>query len=226
MFNLFFVCFGNQNFDLRKENERIEVIKNDIEATKKEATKHMEQNESLEQFKQRLSEDLLRMNKQCKCRNVGLHIMLRSYFFNFSNLYYTATADDKAMRELTELNQKIDKYSMLISETESSLHQATVENHILDGNLKSLQREHERQVNNKIKQENEILELLQQQVTTDQASKRRGQRIRDMQSKRRDMELMMNNTEAQLSEILFEMEKLKGISARSRDYADDLIVTK
>lgn len=142
----------------------------------------------------------------------------------FPNSY--CTADDKAMRELTELNQKIDKYSMLISETESSLHQATVENHILDGNLKSLQREHERQANNKIKQENEILELLQQQVTTDQASKRRGQRIRDMQSKRRDMELMMNNTEAQLSEILFEMEKLKGISARSRDYADDLIVTK
>lgn len=128
------------------------------------------------------------------------------------------------MRELTELNKKIDNYSSLITETESSLHQASVENHILDGNLKSLQREHERQVNNKAKQENNILELLQQQVTTDQASKRRGQNIRNLQSKRRDLELMMNNTEAQLSEILFEMEKLKGVSARSRDYADDLIV--
>lgn len=128
------------------------------------------------------------------------------------------------MRELSELNQKIDKYSMLIGETENSLHQATVENHLLDGNLKSVQREHERQVNNKTKQENQILELLQQQVSTDQASKRRGQSIRDLQNKRRDMELMMNNTEAQLSEILFEMEKLKGISSRSRDYADDLIV--
>lgn len=128
------------------------------------------------------------------------------------------------MRELSELNQKIDKYSMLIGETENSLHQATVENHLLDGNLKSMQREHERQVNNKTKQENQILELLQQQVCTDQASKRRGQSIRDLQNKRRDMELMMNNTEAQLSEILFEMEKLKGISSRSRDYADDLIV--
>lgn len=128
------------------------------------------------------------------------------------------------MRELSELNQKIDKYSMLIGETENSLHQATVENHLLDGNLKSVQREHERQVNNKTKQENQILELLQQQVCTDQASKRRGQSIRDLQNKRRDMELMMNNTEAQLSEILFEMEKLKGISSRSRDYADDLIV--
>lgn len=51
---------------LRKENEKIKVIQNDIDATKKEAQKHMEQNESLEQFKQRLEEDLNHLNKQCK----------------------------------------------------------------------------------------------------------------------------------------------------------------
>lgn len=132
--------------------------------------------------------------------------------------------DDKAMRELADLNSKIDKFTLLIEETENSLHQASVENHILDGSLKSLLREHERQANNKTEQENHILELLQEQVTTDQASKKRGRHIREIQEKRRNMELMMNNTEAQLSEILFEMEKLKGVSARSRDYADDLIV--
>lgn len=132
--------------------------------------------------------------------------------------------DDRAMREISDLNQKMDKFSMFISETEKSLHQATVENHILESNLKSLLREHERQINNKIKQENRILELLQDQVTTDQASKKRGRHILDLQNKRRDMELMMNNTEAQLSEILFEMEKLKGISVRSKDYANDLMV--
>lgn len=129
------------------------------------------------------------------------------------------------MRELADLNEKIDKFTLLIEETEKSLHQSSVENHILNGNLKALLREHERQVNSKTAQENHILELLQDQVTTDQASKKRGQNIRDLQNKRRNMELMMNNTEAQLSEILFEMEKLKGISARSRDYADELIVT-
>lgn len=129
------------------------------------------------------------------------------------------------MRELSDLNGKIDKYSLLISETEKSLHQASVENHIVESNLNSLMREHERNVNNKIKQENHILELLQEQVNADQASKKRGRNIRDLQNKRRNMELIMNNTEAQLSQILFEMEKLKGISARSRDYADDLIVS-
>lgn len=129
------------------------------------------------------------------------------------------------MRELNDLNVKIEQNSLLINETEHSLHQATVENHILEGNLKSLLRERERHINNKITQENRILEILQEHVTTDQANKKQGRNIRDMQSKRRNMELMMNNTEAQLSEILFEMEKLKGVSARSRDYADDLIVS-
>lgn len=129
------------------------------------------------------------------------------------------------MHQLTELNGKIDKYSMLTIEIQKSYHDASVENHIVEGNLKSLLRECERHVNEKVAQENRILEQLQEQVTTDQASKKRGRNIRDLQCKRRNMELMMNNTEAQLSEILFEMEKLKGVSARSRDYADDLIVS-
>lgn len=129
------------------------------------------------------------------------------------------------MRELTKLNEKIEKYSMLIIETEHSLHQASVENHLVDGNLKSLMREYEHHGSVKINQENRILEQLQEQVITDQASKHCGRNIRDIQCKRRNMELMMNNVEAQLSEILFEMEKLKGVSAHSRDYADDLIVS-
>lgn len=58
--------------EIRKENEQIKVIQNDIDATKKESLKHMEQNESLEQFKQRLSEDSHRMSKQCKCQCLSL----------------------------------------------------------------------------------------------------------------------------------------------------------
>lgn len=113
---------------------------------------------------------------------------------------------------MADLNGKLDKFTSLIETTEKSFHQASVENHLLDSNLKALLREHEREINKKINYENHILELLQEQVATDQASKKRGRNIRDLQSKRRDMELMMNNTEAQLSEILFEMEILKGIS--------------
>lgn len=63
-FDLFDNFFVSSN--IRKENEQIKVIQNDIDATKKEALKHMEQNESLEQFKQRLSQDFQHLNKQCK----------------------------------------------------------------------------------------------------------------------------------------------------------------
>lgn len=112
----------------------------------------------------------------------------------------------------------------LLNENESSLHKSTVENHILDGNLKSHRREHERQMENKTKHENHILEMLQAQVTTDHASKIQGRSIYEMQNKRRDLELIMNNTEAQLSEILFELEKLKGVLIHSRSHTDDLKV--
>lgn len=112
-----------------------------------------------------------------------------------------------------------------MSEMENSMHQANVENHLLDGKLRSLRRENERYANEKTKCENEMLALLQDQVTNDQASKQRGRNIQNMQDKRRNMELMMNNHEAQLSEILFELEKLKGVISRGRNYAQDLAVS-
>lgn len=118
----------------------------------------------------------------------------------------------------------MDKLSALLSETETALSKANVENHILEGNLKSQLRDYECQVNNKTKQENLILELLQGQVTTDQASKIRGRNIFDIQNKRRELEIIMSSTEAKLSEILFELEKLKGIVTRSKIHADDLLV--
>lgn len=64
------------------------MIQNDIDATKKEATKQMEQNENLEQFKQRLNEDSLHLNKQCNqfifvfnCRQFFLQLKTFSMIF-------------------------------------------------------------------------------------------------------------------------------------------------
>lgn len=67
------LCFKHFDFEhffifieyISKQSEQIKVIQNDIDATKKEALKHMEQNENLEHFKQRLSDDFHQLNKQC-----------------------------------------------------------------------------------------------------------------------------------------------------------------
>lgn len=133
-------------------------------------------------------------------------------------------SDDKRSHELSELNSKIEQLSSILNEMEGSMHQADVENRLLNGKLKTIRRENERYVNEKTKCENKMLALLQDQVTNDQASKQQGRYIQNMQDKRRNMELIMNNTEVQLSEILFELEKLKGVISRSRNYAQDLAV--
>lgn len=155
------------------------------------------------------------------------------FVFSFQNLskdcifelfFILKFTDDKAVREQSNLAKNLNELSSISNEMEASMHQASVENHMLEGKLKQLRKEMERNVNNKTQQENDILALLQDQVTADQASKQRGRNIRELQNKRRNMELLMNNTEAQLSEILFELEKLKGIICRSKNYVDDLSV--
>lgn len=132
--------------------------------------------------------------------------------------------DEKACQENAALADQMEKITVLLEETESSHHKADVENHLLARNLKSIRRNHERQTENKLKQEKQILELLQNQVTTDQASKIQGRNIQEVQNKRRDLERIMNNTEVQLSESIFELEKLKGDMFRSRNHAEELRV--
>lgn len=119
----------------------------------------------------------------------------------------------------------MEKMTILLEETDASYHKADVEHHLLECKLKTIRRDHERHTENKLKQENRILELLQNQVTTDQASKIQGRNIQELHDKRRDMERIMNNTELQLSEAIFELEKLKGAIFRSRNHADELKVT-
>lgn len=53
----------------REEMEKTKVIQTEIDGTKKEASNEMEKNENLEQFKQRLTQDLNHYNSRCKGHN-------------------------------------------------------------------------------------------------------------------------------------------------------------
>lgn len=151
-----------------------------------------------------------------------VRIIKMYYCFLFFSYFFVA--DDKACQENTGLIEKMDKLAALLEETESSHHRADVENHLLKRNMKTIRREHERHTEQKLKQENRMLALLQHQVTTDQASKIQGKNIQELQLKRRDLERIMNTTEVELSETIFELEKLKGNVFRSRSHTDELRV--
>lgn len=69
------------NFISREENQKCKVIQTNIEAVKKEANKEMEQNEELENFKMRLTDDLNYSNKQRKCFCVFNSLILFTHSF-------------------------------------------------------------------------------------------------------------------------------------------------
>lgn len=116
---------------------------------------------------------------------------------------------DRETNESNKLQRRIDAMSALIAETEANQHKANVEGSIVDNQLKAVRRDIDRQNDLKLKLEEKTLELLQDQITTDQASTYRGKVLRDVQDRRRNMELAMFNTEQQLSQAMLELERWK-----------------
>lgn len=53
--------------DCSEEHDKTKNIQTEIDATKKEAQKEMERNETLEQLKQRIIESVNRLDKQREC---------------------------------------------------------------------------------------------------------------------------------------------------------------
>lgn len=97
----------------------------------------------------------------------------------------------------------------MIADTEANQSRATVEGHVVENQLKTLRRSIERLNEKKLKLEEQTLELLQEQISNDQASLHRGKMLREVQQKRRNMELTMFTTEQQLSQSMLEMEQIK-----------------
>lgn len=112
----------------------------------------------------------------------------------------------------------------MIEATDAAIAKTTTENHVIESELKATLRDHERQTKAKIELEEKILEVLQDHISSDQASRARARQVRELQNKRRERELIMASTEEQLSKLMYELEKLKGIVAGNRARIDELAV--
>lgn len=119
---------------------------------------------------------------------------------------------------------KMEETSSLVEATDAAIAKATTENHVIESEFKGTLRDHERQTKAKIELEEKILEVLQDHISSDQASRARARHVRELQNKRRERELVMASTEEQLSKLMYELEKLKGIVAGNRARIDELTV--
>lgn len=129
-------------------------------------------------------------------------------------------------KEHEELRRKMDETSSLIEATDAAIAKANTENHVLETELKATLRDHERQTKVKTELEEKILEVLQDHISSDQAGRARARNVRELQNKRREREQIMFSTEEQLSKLMYELEKLKGIVAGNRAQIDEIMVEK
>lgn len=113
----------------------------------------------------------------------------------------------------------------LVEQTETDLSRANIEGQIIESELRTLRKRLEKQATQKIEIEEKILELLQDQISTDSASNIRSKLLREIQGQRRNAELNMYTTEYQLSQVLLELEKWKGQLSKSRENADRIHVS-
>lgn len=146
--------------------------------------------------------------------------------FRFLAIKSHPTLVAKKNKEHEEIRTKMEETSSLIDATDAAIAKSTTENHVLETELKATLRDHERQTKTKIELEGKILEVLQDHISSDQASRASARSVRELQNKRRELELNMSSTEEQWSKMMYELEKLKGIVAANRARIDELAVKK
>ncbi|GAB0089107.1 Coiled-coil domain-containing protein 40 [Sergentomyia squamirostris] len=169
--------------DLDIEYQKQKEVRGYIEATNKAIQKQIVQNHKLNIFRNRLQGDVRALERQL-------------------------TREDKDYERLYE---KIVKKSSILDQTEADLKQSKVEGILLESQLKGVSGRINKQATRKIELEEKILELLQTQITTDKVGQYRTRDLREIQEKRRNAEIMLSNTENQLSVLLLELEKYRGL---------------
>ncbi|XP_055542251.1 coiled-coil domain-containing protein 40 [Wyeomyia smithii] len=174
--------------DLENVYEEHKVIKSKTDITRKAAAKEMEQNEQLSGFKFRIQGDINILEKQ-------VH---------------------KEQEESDKLTRDLDHYAMILEQTEADMLKAQQEGLLIENHLKSLRQTLNKQNQKKFDLEEQILELLQDQITTDKAGENQGKILREAQQKRRELEISMSDTENQLSVVLLSLEKWRGLVEKSR----------
>lgn len=126
--------------------------------------------------------------------------------------------------DYSKLMEKIDEMNALLERTESDLAKAKIEGQLLENSTRSLRTKLEKLASEKIAIEEQTLELLQEQMATDQASQNLGKKLRALQERRRNMELTMFETEYKLSQVLLDLEKWKAAFGKNKDNLEELTV--
>lgn len=120
------------------------------------------------------------------------------------------------------MDQKLDHFSSILETTEADLEQARSEGLLTKNHLTKLVNKLEKLAREKLEIEEKILDLLQDQITTDKAGQHRGKLLRNFQEDRRQMEIAIAQTENQLSIMILDLEKWRGNVQRAKESVEKM----
>lgn len=121
-----------------------------------------------------------------------------------------------------KLDQKLDHFTSILEKTEVDLEQARSEGLLTKNHLTKLHNKLDKLAREKLDIEEKILDLLQDQITTDKAGQHRGKLLRNAQEDRRNLEIAMAETENQLSLIILDLEKWRGVVQRAKENVEQM----
>lgn len=199
---------------LSNEHEEHKTLQAHVENTKKFVLKELETSERLNEFKDRLLRDMTNIEKQGEFQSAVMFTQTLSSWFH--------PAVQISEGENIKLDQKLDHFASILEKTEADLEQARSEGLLTKNHLTKLINKLDKLAREKLEIEEKILDLLQDQITTDKAGQHRGKLLRDAQEERRQLEISMAQTENQLSILILDLEKWRGNVQRSKENVEKL----
>lgn len=122
-----------------------------------------------------------------------------------------------AENENVKLDQRLEHFATILDKTDADIEQARSEGLLTKNHLTKLTNKLDKLAREKLDIEDKILDLLQEQITTDKAGQYRGRLLRDAQEKRRQLEILMSETENKVSITILDLEKWRGLVQKARE---------
>lgn len=136
--------------------------------------------------------------------------------FSYKNLVQLAEAEN------TKLDQRLEHFNMILEKTDADIEQARSEGLLTKNHLTKLTNKLDKLSREKLETEEKILDLLQEQITTDKAGQYQSRLLRDAQEKRRKLEIQMSETENKVSSTILELEKWRGLVQKAKENVEKL----
>ncbi|XP_018330107.1 coiled-coil domain-containing protein 40 isoform X2 [Agrilus planipennis] len=173
--------YNSMENELEKKSEKLRAILAEIDAVKKLGVREMQRSEELSIFKDRVVQDIVNYSKRL----------------------------DLEYKKKFEIDDQIALLKRIIEQTEKDVDLIKAENAEKGQVDANLQRDIEAIDLQKGELDNQILAVLEEQITNDKASKYLQKLLREIKDKNRDLEVSLANSENLNAKVLMEVETQK-----------------